>query len=267
MTPSIKTSPLVTPRASPKRMPVRLPVYDDGPGDEDHPDAEHPDNKRPMPVSSANVVWWWTRLIPMTITIAASNAPSITLKFKQDRKGDAGNHAVDERVAEEGHAPYHHPGSDHGECNGCQGTSEQRSLLEGELEGGGQPVHVRAPLQLAVVSSGLIIIINKVSRCRFPAWIATWSSGSTAMTSATPAAVATVVHALAAAAGPRSAAELNTDIGATVPLSSLYRTLAVLEETNIIAPHFGAREAHPLRTRRVDHGPPPSLRMHRVRSG
>jgi Fur family ferric uptake transcriptional regulator len=51
----------------------------------------------------------------------------------------------------------------------------------------------------------------------------------------------TVVHALAAAAGPRSAAELHEDIGATVPLSSLYRTLTVLEEANIIAPHFGAR--------------------------
>jgi Fe2+ or Zn2+ uptake regulation protein len=50
-----------------------------------------------------------------------------------------------------------------------------------------------------------------------------------------------VVRALADAAGPRSAAELNGDIGADVPLSSLYRTLAVLEEANIIAPHFGAR--------------------------
>lgn len=50
-----------------------------------------------------------------------------------------------------------------------------------------------------------------------------------------------VVHALAKAAGPRSAAELHDDIGSDVPLSSLYRTLAVLEEANIIAPHFGAR--------------------------
>jgi Fe2+ or Zn2+ uptake regulation protein len=30
-------------------------------------------------------------------------------------------------------------------------------------------------------------------------------------------------------------------MGSDVPLSSLYRTLTVLEEANIIAPHFGAR--------------------------
>jgi Fe2+ or Zn2+ uptake regulation protein len=50
-----------------------------------------------------------------------------------------------------------------------------------------------------------------------------------------------VVHALAEAAGPRSAAELYEVVGAAVPLSSLYRTLAVLEEAEVISPHFGAR--------------------------
>lgn len=50
-----------------------------------------------------------------------------------------------------------------------------------------------------------------------------------------------VVHALADAAGPRSAAELHEVIGDVVPLSSLYRTLAVLEDAEIVAPHFGAR--------------------------
>jgi len=50
-----------------------------------------------------------------------------------------------------------------------------------------------------------------------------------------------VVQALATAAGPRSAAELHQDMGSDVPLSSLYRTLTVLEEANIISPHFGAR--------------------------
>lgn len=50
-----------------------------------------------------------------------------------------------------------------------------------------------------------------------------------------------VVHALADAAGPRSAAELHEVVSAAVPLSSLYRTLAVLEEAEVIAPHFGAR--------------------------
>lgn len=50
-----------------------------------------------------------------------------------------------------------------------------------------------------------------------------------------------VVAALARAEGPRSAAELSTEIGASVPLSSLYRSLAVLEDAGVVVPHFGAR--------------------------
>ncbi|MCP4304867.1 MAG: transcriptional repressor [bacterium] len=50
-----------------------------------------------------------------------------------------------------------------------------------------------------------------------------------------------VVAALHEADGPMSAAELHGKVGADVPLSSLYRTLAVLEETEVVMPHFGAR--------------------------
>ncbi len=49
------------------------------------------------------------------------------------------------------------------------------------------------------------------------------------------------MHALADAAGPQSAAELHQIVGSEVPLSSIYRTLAVLEDADVIAPHFGAR--------------------------
>lgn len=51
----------------------------------------------------------------------------------------------------------------------------------------------------------------------------------------------TVVAALAECDGPRSAAELSVRIGETVPLSSLYRTLAVLEEAKIVTPHFATK--------------------------
>jgi Fe2+ or Zn2+ uptake regulation protein len=50
-----------------------------------------------------------------------------------------------------------------------------------------------------------------------------------------------VVEALAAADGPRSAAELSEDLDGRVPLSSLYRSLSVLEETGVVTPHFGTR--------------------------
>ena len=50
-----------------------------------------------------------------------------------------------------------------------------------------------------------------------------------------------VVDALARAAGPMSAAELTDVVGSTVPLSSLYRTLAVLEEADVVAHHLGAK--------------------------
>ncbi len=50
-----------------------------------------------------------------------------------------------------------------------------------------------------------------------------------------------VVAALARSDGPRSAAELSVDLGPAVPVSSLYRSLTVLEEAGVVVPHFGAR--------------------------
>ena len=50
-----------------------------------------------------------------------------------------------------------------------------------------------------------------------------------------------VVHALSDADGPRSAAELSETLGRAVPLSSLYRTLAVLEETGVVTPHLAVK--------------------------
>lgn len=50
-----------------------------------------------------------------------------------------------------------------------------------------------------------------------------------------------VVAALATADGPRSASELSRDIRPDVPLSSLYRTLAVLEGATVIAPHYSVK--------------------------
>jgi Fur family ferric uptake transcriptional regulator len=50
-----------------------------------------------------------------------------------------------------------------------------------------------------------------------------------------------VVGALARSDGPQSAAELHGAIGPEVPLSSLYRSLAVLEHAGIVTPHFGAK--------------------------
>ena len=47
-----------------------------------------------------------------------------------------------------------------------------------------------------------------------------------------------VVETLAQEAGPRSATELSLIIGDTVPLSSLYRTLSILEGTGVVTPHF-----------------------------
>ncbi len=49
-----------------------------------------------------------------------------------------------------------------------------------------------------------------------------------------------VIGALAEADGPRSAAELSRAIGESVPLSSLYRSLAVLEEVGVLAPHYSS---------------------------
>ena len=48
-----------------------------------------------------------------------------------------------------------------------------------------------------------------------------------------------VIRALIAADGPRSAQELFDELD--LPLSSLYRSLAVLEEAEVLTPHHGAR--------------------------
>ena len=49
-----------------------------------------------------------------------------------------------------------------------------------------------------------------------------------------------VVDALVEADGPRSAAELAPDVP-SVPLSSLYRTLTVLEEADVVVPHLSTK--------------------------
>jgi Fe2+ or Zn2+ uptake regulation protein len=46
-----------------------------------------------------------------------------------------------------------------------------------------------------------------------------------------------VVEALARADGPRSASELHDDMDRNVPLSSLYRSLSVLDEAGVLEPH------------------------------
>lgn len=51
----------------------------------------------------------------------------------------------------------------------------------------------------------------------------------------------TVVESLAGADGPRSAADLHDRIGTTVPLSSIYRSLAVLEDAGVVSPHYSAK--------------------------
>jgi Fur family ferric uptake transcriptional regulator len=48
-----------------------------------------------------------------------------------------------------------------------------------------------------------------------------------------------VVRALQIAAGPQSAAELHLRLRRTIPLSSLYRSLAILEEAGLLALHHG----------------------------
>lgn len=50
-----------------------------------------------------------------------------------------------------------------------------------------------------------------------------------------------VVDALFEANGPRSAAELRSDLKDTVPLSTLYRTLSTLEEAEVVIPHFASK--------------------------
>ncbi len=50
-----------------------------------------------------------------------------------------------------------------------------------------------------------------------------------------------VVAALERADGPRSASELHEDLDGAVPVSSVYRTLAVLEEAGVVAPHHSTK--------------------------
>ena len=49
-----------------------------------------------------------------------------------------------------------------------------------------------------------------------------------------------VVAALTDAGGPRTAAEIHAHLRRRIPLSSLYRSLAVLEESGVLASHHGS---------------------------
>ena len=51
----------------------------------------------------------------------------------------------------------------------------------------------------------------------------------------------TVFAALAGADGPLSASELHERIEDSLPLSSIYRSLTVLEEAGVLAPHHGTK--------------------------
>jgi Fe2+ or Zn2+ uptake regulation protein len=51
----------------------------------------------------------------------------------------------------------------------------------------------------------------------------------------------TLVKKLGSADGPRSAAELHQVIGGELPLSSLYRSLTVLESVGVLVPHFSKK--------------------------
>lgn len=51
----------------------------------------------------------------------------------------------------------------------------------------------------------------------------------------------TVVATLASSDGPLSASQLLEHTGGSLPLSSIYRSLTVLEEAGVLAPHHGAK--------------------------
>ena len=51
----------------------------------------------------------------------------------------------------------------------------------------------------------------------------------------------TVVSTLAGSDGPLSASELHGEIDGSLPLSSIYRSLSVLEEAGVLAPHHGTK--------------------------
>lgn len=48
-----------------------------------------------------------------------------------------------------------------------------------------------------------------------------------------------VVAAISAADGPLATSELHLQVAPPVPLSSLYRSLAVLEAAGVVVPHYG----------------------------
>ncbi len=48
------------------------------------------------------------------------------------------------------------------------------------------------------------------------------------------------VEALATMRGPRTAAEIHDQVGSTVPLSSLYRSLAVLTDADVLSSQHGS---------------------------
>ena len=74
--------------------------------------ARKPTNSTPIDVSSGSGENWRMALTPSTIATAAMRGAERGAESDDRCDGDAGQHAVGEGVAEEGHPAQHHPRAD-----------------------------------------------------------------------------------------------------------------------------------------------------------
>ncbi len=84
-----------------------------------------PTNSRPMAVSPDSRERRRTRLTPPIITAAPTSAPSDAGQAQQQGAGDARQHAVRERVADEGQAAQHDEGAHDGACKRHQAPRDE----------------------------------------------------------------------------------------------------------------------------------------------
>ena len=112
-----------------------------GPGDEYHPNGQHPHEEQPDPGVLRERRLTMDQVDTEDHDDGSRGRPGQHVEVEDDGKCYPGDDAVDQGVTEKGHPPDDHPGPHDGQRHRGQGPGQQGSLLESQFKGLDQPVH------------------------------------------------------------------------------------------------------------------------------
>ena len=112
-----------------------------GAGDEDDAQSQHAHEQQPDTGVLRENRLAMNQVYPADHHRRRQGGADEYVEIEEDGESDAGYDPVDQGVAQETHAPDHHPGPHHRTGHSGKRTADHGPLLESELEGFGQPLH------------------------------------------------------------------------------------------------------------------------------